>query len=245
MDIWLRNLRFASRRLMQNPGFAATLLVILGLGVGANTAIFSIVDALLFSPALPYQNPDRAVRIYITEPKSDRTEWLCHPEYSELKVQADLFSQTAAASDMDVWSLQKENGTFTVLGEIWSPSLFSMVEVPPFMGWTLQPGDDAAGAEPVVMLSYTAWQTQHGADPEIVGKSIRLNGFLVTIVGIGPKDFKGTIVAISSDYWIPWGTARVLNPSNSRLDDRRNREVRAFAELQPGITQRGLTAATQ
>jgi len=120
----IRDFRQASRRLRRNPGFTAILVCILGLGIGANTAVFSVVETALFSPPLPYANPDQTVRIYITRAKGDRTEWLTHPEYAELRSSPGLFSYTAAASDIEIWSLQKDSGTFTVLGEIWSASLF-------------------------------------------------------------------------------------------------------------------------
>jgi len=235
-DRVIRDLRYASRGLLRNPGFSLVVLSILGLGIGANTAIFSIVNTALFSPALPYGKPDQIVRIYMTQPRTTRTEWLSHPEFVDLRNQEALFSCAAAASDGEVWSLQKEGATVTVLGEVWSPSLFSLIEVAPSMGRALRAEDDLPGAEPVVMLSDATWRTQHAADPGIIGKRVRINGLPVTVVGVGPRGFKGTLVAFSTDYWIPWATAAVVDPERARFENRRDRGVRMFARLQPGIT---------
>jgi len=235
-DRVIRDLRYASRGLLRNPRFSLVVLCILGLGIGANTAVFSVVNTALFSPALPYGKPDQVVRIYMTQPKTTRTEWLSHPEFVDLRNQEALFSCAAAASDGEVWSLQKESTTVTVLGEVWSPFLFSLIEVAPSMGRAFRAEDDLPGAEPVVMLSDATWRTQHAADPRIIGKSVRINGFPVTVVGVGPRGFKGTLVAFSTDYWIPWATATVVDPERARFENRRDRGVRMFARLQPGIT---------
>ena len=235
VDFFAHDLRYATRRLLQSPGFTLIALCILGLGIGANTAIYSVVHQALFSPALPYQDPERTVRIYAKNVKRDRPQWLSYPEFDEFSRQS-LFTHSAAASDGVLWSLHTGGKSVAVLGEIWSQALFNLIEFTPSRGRTFLPEEDRAGSPPVVILSYSAWQHQFGSDPDIIGKSIRLNGCSTTVIGVGPRGFKGSLVAFSTDYWVPWGTARVVDPDYKTLDNRQARSVRMFAGLQPGVT---------
>jgi len=227
------DLKYAFRCLLKSPGFTAIAVLIMGLGIGANTAIFSIVNGLLFA-SLPYKDAASLVRIYTQTVESSRPDWLSYPDFLDYRDGSDLFSAMAAASDGEPLSIVTEEGSEFVIGEAFSAELFSMLDVPPVLGRSFLPEENEPGSELVAMVSYSVWQLKHGGDCDIIGKTLQVNGFPVTVVGVGPEGFQGSLVFITTDYWLSWGTADAIEPY-VRLDDRDSRNVRVFARLKPGV----------
>jgi len=228
----MQDLRYGLRFLASSPGFTAIAVLIMGLGIGANTAIFSILNSMMFR-SLPYRNPSEVVRIYNPVKEGFDVGWISYPEFRDFSDRPDLFSEVALTSDGKLLSIINDEGTEPAVGEFCSAEFFSLLEFSPTLGRMFRTEENEAGSELVVMISYSLWQKKYGGDPEILGQSIRINGHHVTVVGVGPPNFTGTLKIFTTDYWMPLGTEAVVSPTN--LESRDNRAFRMFARLKPGI----------
>ena len=182
----LQDLRFALRQLRKNPGFAVTAIVILALGIGASVAIFAFVDAALIKP-LPYPNPTRLMEVTESLALFPRGN-LSYADYVDWKRMNTVFSS------MDVYTAHRyefntPTGTVSVHGLQVSAGFFGTLGIQPMLGRDFRPGEDAAGASPVVMLRYGAWQRRFGGRRDAVGQTVNLSGVAYTIVGVLPPDF--------------------------------------------------------
>ena len=244
MDAFFHDLRYAVRRLGRSPAFTALAVIIMGLGIGANTAIFSIVNAVLFR-SLPYDNPSELVRVFLSERGTDDPGAASYHDYLDIRERTDLFSG-AAINTTALVSLINDDGSEMVFGEYLSADFFPVLGLSPSLGRSFATDEDVPGvAELVAMVSYQAWQRRHGGDPAVLGATVRLNGKPVTIVGVGPEGFAGTMVGFTSDYWMPWGTAAAIEPGQrAQLEERTSRRGSFInARLQPGVTVEQAAAA--
>ena len=187
METVAQDLRFALRQLRKNPGFAITAVLILALGIGASVAIFAFVDAALIKP-LPYPDPTRLVAINESTALFPRNN-LSYPDYQDWKRMNTVFSS------LDVYTAGRINfmtptGTESVHGLHVSSGFFKTLGVRPKLGRDFLPSEEVAGASPVVMLRYGAWQRRFGASPNVVGQTVNLDGVAHTIVGVLPEDFE-------------------------------------------------------
>jgi predicted permease len=183
----LQDLNFALRQLRRNPGFAATAVLILALGIGASVAIFAFVDAALIKP-LPYPNPTRLVEVTESLALFPRGN-LSYADYVDWKRLNTVFSS------MDVYTAHRfefntPSGTESVHGLQVSAGFFGTLGIRPMLGRDFRPGEDAPGAAPVVLLRYGAWQKRFGGRPDVVGQTVNLSGVATTIVGVLPPDFE-------------------------------------------------------
>ncbi|MCK4771785.1 MAG: ABC transporter permease [Candidatus Latescibacteria bacterium] len=233
---FMQNLRYAFRHLRASPGFTAVAVVVMALGIGATTAIFSIVNSMLFQP-IYCENPSEVIRIYTNDPETGRPRWNSYPDFQDMKNGTDLFTAIAATSDIFPFSLVTEEGAETVLSDVFSSDLFPALGIRPLLGRPFVAEEDVPGvAGPVVMVCHSAWKERHGSDPDIVGKAIRLNGYPVTVVGVGPPGFKGVYVGVVTEYWVSWGTSALINAPYTDLGDRDERECNIIARLKPGVS---------
>ena len=182
----VQNLRHAARRLGRTPGFTLLALATLALGIGANAAIFSVVDAVLLKP-LPFARPDRIYAIWSRHTSTDRYPFSL-PEFCDYR---DRNRSLAAIAGLAGWSanLAGAGTTERLPGMRVSGNLFEMLGVSAAVGRTLLPSDDDAGNEKVVVLSHGLWQRRFGSEPGIVGRPLTLNGEAYTVVGVLPRDF--------------------------------------------------------
>ena len=182
----LQSIRHAVRRLRRTPGFTLLALATLTLGIGANAAIFSVVDAVLLRP-LPFSRPDRVYAIWSRHTSTDRYPFSL-PEFCDYR---DRNRSLAAIAGLAGWSgnLAGEGTTERLPGMRVSGSLFEMLGVSAVVGRTLLPSDDDAGNEKVVVLSHGLWQRRFGGEPGVVGRPVILNGEAYTVVGVLPRDF--------------------------------------------------------
>jgi len=238
-----QDLRYSVRRLRKSPGFTTLAVTIMGLGIGANTAIFSIVNAVLFRP-LPFENPSEIVRIFTTDSDGRTPSAVSYPDFVDYRDQADLFSGAVAHENVFL-SLTGSDGSEVVMGEFLCADYFSVLGLVPAVGRAFTSEEDEPGAsDPVVIMAHETWQRRYGGDRSIVGSTIRLNGRLVTVVGIGPKGYAGSTVGITSEYWLPWGSAVQVEPDEARrMESRGNRSLMMSARLQPGVTRDQAEAA--
>lgn len=229
-----RNLRLTLRSLRKSPGFVAIAIGIMGLGIGANTAIFSIVNAVLFRP-LPYVAPDELVRVFTTERGSDRAGAVSYPDFRDFRSQTDVL-QASAISTGAIVSLVGDGSAEAVFGEYMSSNFFSVAGLQPALGRLFVPGEDERGSAPVAVISHRTWARRFGSRPDVVGETIRINGHPVTIVGVGPHGFDGTIVGVTSEFWMPLGTAQTVEPQQqASLENREARGLFMLARMRPGV----------
>ncbi|MBP1595921.1 MAG: hypothetical protein H6Q05_1298 [Acidobacteria bacterium] len=228
----LQDLRYGFRQLGKSPGFLAVAIAIMGLGIGVNTAIFSLINTVLFC-SIPYRDPAGVIRIYTKSAQSPDFSWMSYREFCDHRDGTDVFSTAAIASDGKLLTILSDGKPGVATGEFFSEGFLSLLDFSPTIGRVFMPAENEPGSEPVVIISHSLWQRRYGADPNILGLAISMNGHPVTVIGVGPKGFRGTLKIFTSDYWMPLGTAAVISPIN--LESRDNRDFRMFARMKPGI----------
>jgi predicted permease len=236
MERLLQDLRVAARRLLKRPGFTLIAILSVGIGIGANTAIFSLVNAVILRKA-PLDRPGELVDLYKTLPGFTHGP-MSFPDLRDLQEETgDVFAGVAgfrfALAQTDV------GGSFESLaGELVTGNYFPLLGVRAQVGRTLLPSDDVApGAHPVVVLSHEYWQRRYAGDPRVLGEEIRLNARPYTIVGIAARDYRGGMRVMSPAFYASRMMTADLQPSsNNELEDRGNQSVFALARLKPGAT---------
>jgi predicted permease len=235
-SIWA-DLRYALRQLRKSPGFTFTVLVSLALGLGANTTIFTFVNALLFLPP-PVKEPSRLVEVMQRDPKASGIESflpLSYPGYSNLRDQNHTLSGFAAF-DGDPGPVSWRNaGQGTLLhGQLVSGNFFSVAGIQPLLGRPFLPDEDRAGAAlPVMVVSYSFWKQQLGADRSIIGHALTLNGTSYTIVGVAPSSFTGVLIGTNPDFWAPLAMAPVFTQDAQRLTNESGFWLFGLGRLKP------------
>jgi len=227
METLWQDLRYGFRMLARNPGFTAVAVLTLALGIGANTAIFSVVNAVLFQP-LDYEEPDRLYLLWTTNPGWARPESASLPDFLDWREQNQVFEDLAAISRRSL-NLTGDGEPERLIGSYVSSSFFSLLRVQPSAGRGFLPGEDAPGAEHVAVLGYGLWQRRFGADPSLVGKTISLNGNDHTVVGIAPEDFQ---LFQGTDLWLPLA----LDASQPQFG-RRSDFLRVLGRLKPDVRE--------
>src|SRR5271165_2453456 len=200
----LDDLRFGWRIMFKNPGFAAVTILIMALGIGANTAVFSVVNAMLLRPIPGVADPGRLAAIYRVQ-RNDIFDNLSFPDYANFQDRNRCFSGLAAHSPV---SLTLNFGTPERLrADLVTGNYFRVLGVTPAAGRLLTPDDDRG----VAVVSYGVWQRKFGGDPGIAGARIELNGHPFTVVGVAGDKFRGTETGYPIDVWTPINEAGQLN----------------------------------
>jgi predicted permease len=227
-DEMFQDFRFGVRMLLKHPGFTAVAVLTLALGVGANTAIFSVVNAVLLRP-LPFTEPDRLVSIAETHPELPRAE-VAAPDFEDWRRQAQSFT------DMAAWSLKDWGKTaLTEAGEpeqlqstCVTPNLFPLLGVSPALGRNILPEENQPGHDRVAIVSYGLWRRRFAADPNLVGRAIRLNGEYHTVIGVMPQDAQ---LPFDTDVWLP-----LSQLGTYALTSRVPHMLEVVARLKAGVT---------
>ncbi len=236
MKILLKDLRFAARMFLRSPGFTAVMIVSLTLGIGANSAVFSLINGILLRPLPHIAEPDQLVRIFTTRTHTPGTGNVSYPDYLDYRENAgDVFADVMVHSPIALSFSTGGRPEFT-FGYIASGNYFSMLGVQAVIGRTFTSDEDRnPGEHPVTVLSHRFWQRRFGSDPDAVGRTVRLNGHPFTIIGIAPEEFIGTEVIVSADFWIPMMMQAQVLPSVDLIHDREARILRTTARLNPGV----------
>jgi predicted permease len=234
METLLQDVRFALRSLLRRPGFATVVVLSLALGIGANTTIFSLLNALLLRP-LSVEQPERLAELYTIGSPANQYLSVSYPDYTYYRDNNEVFSGLAAHG-LSQLSLSSNNQNEIVWGEIVSGNYFSVLGVRAFAGRTFSSEEDKApDASPVAVISYGLWTRRFGSAPDLVGKIVTLNGHAFTVVGIAPKEFKGTIVGLSPDIWVPLMMQAQAKPGTDLLNKRDARTLFVIGRLKPGV----------
>lgn len=222
-----QDIRFGLRGLAKRPVFTATVLITLALGIGANAAIFSVVNGVLLR-ALPYQSPDRLTHFWEIPPSrvTSRTE-ASYPDYLDLRTRNRSFTDLAGYQG----STNVLGGTepLTVRAGATTWNFFNVLGVAPILGRSFVAGEDAIGAPRIVILSYGAWQRRFAGDRAIIGKAITLDGAPSTVVGVLPESFRFSRIG-DAELWTPIGRPQAVR------DNRGSHWLNVVARLRPGVT---------
>jgi predicted permease len=197
----LRDLRLTTRVLAGRPGWTTAAVLCLAIAAGANTAAFTIVNGLLLRP-LPFPDPDRLVMVAIREPRQTATRPFSLHEYRRLADGSKAAGMLLARTFFPL-SLAATDGARMAQAELVSGNYFATLRVTPFLGRFFQASDDREGAAPAAVLSHRLWEVRFGADPAIIGQSVRVNGRPAVITAVAPPGFVGAMRLIAADLWLP------------------------------------------
>ncbi len=232
-----QDVRYAGRQLRRAPGFAITAVLTLALGIAANSTILSWISATLFNPIPGARNVDRMLSLQRGERSEHPTPPFSFPDFADLRASSQSFSGMIA-EHQDYISITGSGRPERIWGELTSGDYFEVLGVQPYLGRTLISTrvNEKAGA-PIAVLSYSLWKERFGGDPGIIGKTIQLNRYPYTIVGVAPKGFRGVMNGLRCDVFVPLGMFKQVWGWNS-IEDRGNAVLNVFGVLRPGATER-------
>src|SRR6516225_8121744 len=235
IENFVRDLCLGVRMLRRNPGFTVLTILCLTLGIGANAAVFSWVEGILFRPYPLVPHQERLVALSGTAGEErEQTSW---PDLLDLQRSCTL-CETVFVSSITGATLSIGERAELTTGSIVSANYFDAIGVRPVLGRGFEPGEDTGrNAHPVVVISYHLWQTRFRGDPEIIGKTQRLDNVVHTIIGVAPPRFYGTFVGRVMEFWVPASMVEVYNAGSNKLEDRGARWAEAFVRLKPGVTR--------
>jgi putative ABC transport system permease protein len=231
-DIW-QDLRYAVRMLGKNPGFALTAVLTLGLGLGANTAIFSLINTALLRP-LPVERPDRLVTL------NDGTyrgmlPAFSYPNYKDFRDRNDVFSGFMGYRFAQL-SLSHDGVNERLWGFLVTGNYFETLGVKAALGRVISAEDDRLpGAHPVAVISYKCWRQRFGGEAGVIGKNVIVNGQGYTIIGVAQPGFSGTEVIVAPEMWFPMTMQAQIELGSQWLDDRERKAVTLMGRLKPGV----------
>ncbi len=228
METVLQDVRYAVRQLRKSPGFALIAVLTLALGVGAATAIFSVVDAVLLQP-LPYSQPDR-IYAPVTLAKEGYTQPFSWQSFEDTRAQNHVFAALSGESDYTSANLETPSGPVALKWVQGSDDFFDVFGVAPLLGRTYRPGEDEAGRNNVAVLSYEVWQTNFGGRADVVGSAIELNGQPYTCIGVMPAGFRYPLSAEHAIY-------TPLHPDPILMKTRGDHWLRTVGRLKAGVTR--------
>jgi predicted permease len=234
----MNDIRYGIRMLWNKPGFTAAAVLVLALGIGANSAVFSLINAFLLKP-LNLQKPEELAGLYSRDTRHpDTYRAFSYPNYIDIRAGNQAFS-SLAAFNMALVGVQEGDNTRRTFAAVISSNYFSTLGVTLAKGRAFLAGDEAPGGELTAIVTYPFWEKK-GADPELVGKTVRINGRLFTIVGITPKGFSGTTALISPEIFVPLNAyGMVMNDFEGHvrpLAARDNHALMLVGRLKPGVT---------
>ena len=236
----LSDLKIALRVLAKAPGFTTAAVIVLALGIGANSAVFSLVNALLFAPP-SYARPAELTQVFSQDKRNPKTfRGFSYPTYRDIREKNSVFTDTLAYN-LGIVGLGEKTSVHRAFAALVSSNYFSVLGVAPARGRAFLPDEETPGrATPVVIVSYSFWKKRH-LDPALVGSTLLVNARPFTIVGIMPEGFTGTMSLFSSEIWLPLGVYdQVANDfetaNHTTLGSRAGRQLLVLGRLKPGLT---------
>ncbi len=233
----VQDLRYGLRQLLRSPGFSALAILCLTLGIGANAAVLSWIEGILFRPYPAVAHQERLLALAGTARGETGATGLSWPDFLDLQRSCTL---------CDAFFVSKITGSTLNVGEraevtrgsIVSANYFDAIGVHPILGRGFEPGEDVGSdAHPVAVISYQLWRNRFKSDPQIVGKMQRLNNIPHTIIGVAPEGFYGTFVGWAMHFWVPASMEETFESGGYKLEDRGARWIEAYVRLKPGVTR--------
>jgi predicted permease len=242
-DIWSRmpmrpeDVKYAIRHLIRSPGFTLVAVLSLALGIGANTAMFSVVNAVLLR-RLPVEHPERLVEVYTSDSGGYVYATSSYPDFLDMRARTDVFSGVVGTRTF-LGRVERGVEPAMAFGELISWDYFQVLGVPMALGRSFLPEEDATpGTHPVTILGHRTWVSDFGADPGVLGESVRLGGTPYTIVGVAPEAFTGTMPVLVTGFYAPLMMTNEIMGSlmSDQLAERGSRSMFIKARLKPGVT---------
>ena len=243
----IHDFRFACRQLIKAPGFAIAAILVLALGIGANTAVFSLVHTMLFAPP-GYVRPHELVQVFSQDKKNPKSfRAFSYPTLTDIRAQNSVFSGVAA-HNVGMVGLGEKGNTRRVFADVVSSDYFAVLGVTPLRGRVFLPEEETPGRDAhVAIVSYSYW-ARHNLDPSILGSQILINGRSCTVVGILPQTFTGTMMVFSPEVWMPLSAYDSIannfaTEKSKPLASRDGEHLLLIGRFKPGMTAMTAEAA--
>ena len=237
----LKDVRYAVRGLLKRPGFVAVAVITLALGIGANTAIFTLVNMVLLK-SLPVDQPQQIVSVALRG-KGDAMSAFSFPNYRDFRDRNDVLSGLLVYRFVPL-SLSRSGANERIWGFEVSGNYFDVLGVKAIKGRTFNQDEDKTPlANPIGVLSYDSWQKRFGGDPNIVGKDVLLNDHQFKVIGVAPAGFKGTELIYTPEIWLPSSMMKWVEPGADWIENRNTRNFFANGRLKPGVSARQAEAS--
>ena len=234
MSTLLSDLRYSVRSLLKNPGLTTAAILSLGLGIGANTTIFTWVQSVLFRP-IPMAAEPSTIRIAAMENREGQSRSWSYPNYQDFRDRATLID--IVGQDDLSFNVAIDQTAERAYGGMVSGNFFQVMGLRAAAGRLFTPQDDVTpGAHPVAVISHAYWQRRFSGDPGVVGKQITINNTPITIIGVAPRGFIGSFLGVSSALWVPMAMQREMT-GGDRLQQRGNGWMQTLVRLKPGVSQ--------
>jgi predicted permease len=245
MDTLAKDLRYAVRMLLKSPGFTLIAVLALGLGIGANTAIFSVFNGMLWRP-LPVKDPQQLVAVAVKSRTIDFPLNLSYPDFQDFRQLKTVFSDLIAYTPSPV-NLQADGRPERAWVELVSGNYFSVLGLEAARGRTFAPDEGRVlGKDSLIVLGYNYWQRRFGGDANVIGRAVQVNNHPFTIIGIAPERYRGAYYFLEPDFYLPLTTINLLDPAAADyLNKRDDSGLRVLGRLQPGVTPAQAMAAAE
>src|ERR1700730_6650684 len=233
----VQDLRYGFRQLFRSRGFSILAILCLTLGIGANAAVFSWIEGILFRPYPAVAHQDRLLAIGGTARGETGATGISWPDFLDLQRSCTL-CETFFVSKITGSTLNIGERAEVTTGSIVSANYFDAIGVHPVLGRGFAPGEDVgSNAHPVAVISHQFWRNRFKSDPQIIGKTQRLDNIPYTIIGVAPQGFYGTFVGWAMDFWVPASMEETFESGGYKLEDRGARWIEAYVRLKPGVTR--------
>jgi predicted permease len=234
---FLQDLRISVRALRKNPGFTIAAVVTLGLAIAANTTVFTWIDAVLLHPIPGAREAGRLVAL--EEISSTGTSSPCaHPDFRDFEREARLLAG-ATATHFAPFTIGERDQAQRAYGQVVTANFFTVLGVKPVLGRFFAPEEnrDVRGAFPYAVISHRLWRGRFHGSPSVIGQVVRMNGHPMTVIGVAPAEFRGTVAGLALDVWVPLSMILEMGALNTwAVDDRNARFLDVIVRLQPGVT---------
>src|SRR5712664_150737 len=232
----LQDVRFGLPMLRRSPGFSILAILCLTLGIGANAAVFSWIEGILFRPYPAVTHQERLLALTGTARGESGSTSISWPDLLDLQRNCTLIDSFIVNKIMGT-TLSVGDRAERTIGSVVSANYFDALGVHPILGRGFEPGEDSGrNAHPVTVISYQLWKGRFNGDAQIIGKTQRLNGVMHTIVGVAPEGFYGTFVGWGMQFWVPASMEEIFEAGGYKLEDRGARWIEAYARLKSGVT---------
>ena len=234
MSTLVADIRYSFRSLLKNPGLTLAAILSLGLGIGANTTIFTWVQAVLFRP-IPLAADPSSIRIAAMENREGQSRSWSYPNFVDFRDRTKMLD--VVAQDDQTFNIAVDDTAERAWGALVSGNYFDVMGIRPAAGRFFTAKDDVTpGGHPVAVLSYANWQRRFAGDPAVIGKQVTINSTPITIIGVAPEGFIGSFLGVSSAAWVPMAMQKEMM-GGDRMNQRGNGWFQSIVRLKPGVSQ--------
>jgi len=235
MGTFLQDLRYGSRMLLKRPGLSSIAIITLALGIGANTAIFSLVNTVLLRP-LPIDRPEQLVSLNSDSPSGNSVPTLSYPNYRDFRDRNDVLAGLLCYRFSPI-SLSNNGVNERMWAYLVSGNYFDVLGVKPALGrFFTQQDDKAPGAHPVAVITYNCWKNRFAGDTDVIGRNVIVNGRSYSIIGVAGEGFHGSEISYMPEMWFPMMMLGQIEPGSDYLEDRDSANLFVQGRLNPGVT---------